>query len=65
MSEKKVNVPQEIKDEELDVVAGGIFSTATWDTMSREEKTAAQNESLRLHSAGNAEKCKLTNDTVY
>lgn len=40
MSEKKVNVPQEIKDEELDVVAGGITYPSDWDSLTVEQRRA-------------------------
>jgi len=50
MSEKKVNVPQEIKDDELDVVAGGAYTVEEWNKMSTEERQAAQQRSLLAKS---------------
>lgn len=57
MSEKKVNVPQEIKDEELDVVAGGAYSEAEWAAMSTAERAAAQQRSYNARR--NNQACEL------
>lgn len=47
MSEiKKNNVPQEIMDDELDLVAGGAYTEEEWAAMSTEERRAAQDRSL-------------------
>ena len=48
MSEiKKNNVPVEIEDEELDLVAGGAYTKEEWNSMSTEERQAAQQRSIR------------------
>lgn len=57
MSEKKVNVPQEIKDDELDVVAGGAYSEAEWLKMTKEERTAAVIRSAKAKQAN--QPCEL------
>ena len=46
MSEIKKPVPEEIKDDELDMVAGGAYSVEEWNAMSTEERQAAQQRSL-------------------
>ena len=46
MEEKKINVPEEINDEELDLVAGGAYTQEQWNAMSTEERQAAQQRSL-------------------
>ena len=46
MSEiKKNNQPEEILDEELDMVAGGAYTKEQWDAMSMQERVAAQSRS--------------------
>ena len=48
MSEiKKNNVPQEINEEELDLVAGGAYTQEEWNAMSTAERQAAQQRSIR------------------
>lgn len=48
MSEiKKNNVPMEIDEEELDLVAGGAYTQEEWDSMSTAERQAAQQRSIR------------------
>lgn len=48
MSElNKNNVPQEINEEELDLVAGGAYTQEEWNSMSTEERQAAQQRSIR------------------
>lgn len=48
MSEiKKNNVPVEIEDEELDLVAGGAYTQEQWNSMSTAERQAAQQRSIR------------------
>lgn len=44
--EKKVNVPQEITEDELDMVAGGAYSREEWSKMSDEEREAAMMRSV-------------------
>ena len=44
--DKKVVAPQEINDEELDLVAGGAYTEEEWAAMSVEERQAAQQRSL-------------------
>lgn len=47
MSEiKKNNVPQEINEDELDLVAGGAYTEEEWNNMTVEERQAAQQRSL-------------------
>lgn len=45
--EKKVNVPQEITEDELDMVAGGAYTNEEWNKMSTAERQAAQQRSIR------------------
>lgn len=46
MSEiKKNNVPEEIMDDELDLVAGGAYTKEEWAAMSTAERAAAQQRS--------------------
>jgi len=48
MEEKKINVPEEINDDELDLVAGGAYTQEQWNAMSTEERKAAQQRSLAI-----------------
>ena len=51
MSEiKKNNVPEEIMDDELDLVAGGAYSLEEWKAMTKAERLAAQKRSLDAHA---------------
>ena len=53
MSEiKKNNVPEEIMDDELDLVAGGAYSVEEWNAMTLEEKQAAQRRSRLAQRKG-------------
>ena len=45
MSEEK-KIPQELSEEELDMVDGGAYSVEEWNKMSTEERKAAQQRSL-------------------
>ncbi|MBQ7850786.1 MAG: hypothetical protein IJ343_13760 [Clostridia bacterium] len=47
MSEIKNNKPEEIMDDELDLVAGGAYTTEEWNAMSTAERQAAQQRSIR------------------
>ena len=48
MMDKKVNENvQEIKDDELDLVAGGAYTTEQWNSMTTAERQAAQQRSIR------------------
>lgn len=60
MSEiKKNNVPEEIKDDELDLVAGGAYTAAEWLAMTVEERRAAQNRSNLYRNNPSLGKCEL------
>lgn len=62
MMDKKVNENvQEIKDDELDFVAGGKYSEAEWSAMSEAERVAAKRNSAILISQKKASECKLVN----
>lgn len=64
MAEEKKNVPvnaEEINDEELDLVAGGKYTQAEWNSMSKAEREAAQRTSAILISQGKAAECKYVN----
>lgn len=51
MSElNKNNVPQEINEDELDLVAGGAYTLEEWKAMTKEERLAAQKRSLDAHA---------------
>lgn len=50
--EKKVNVPQEITEDELDMVAGGAYTEEEWFKMSTEERRAAQQRSFAAMKNG-------------
>lgn len=50
MEEKKINVPEEINDDELDLVAGGAYTLEQWKAMTKEERLAAQRRSLDAHA---------------
>lgn len=53
MSElNKNNVPQEINEEELDLVAGGAYTNEEWAAMTVEERRAAQQRSIRAKLLG-------------
>jgi len=52
MEEKKINVPAEINDDELDLVAGGAYTYDEWKAMSEEERRAAQLRSIEARKAG-------------
>lgn len=53
MSElNKNNVPQEINEEELDLVAGGVYTEEEWWAMTVEERQAAQRQSRRAQRRG-------------
>lgn len=65
MSEEKIKkVPvnqEEIADDELDQVAGGKYTQAEWNSMSKAEREAAQRTSAILISQGKAAECKYVN----
>ena len=55
--EKKINVVEEINDDELDLVAGGAYTVEEWNAMTLEEKQAAQRRSRLAQRRGIA--CEL------
>lgn len=57
MEEKKINVPEEINDEELDLVAGGAYTQEEWNAMTTEERRAAQQRSRMAKRQG--QPCEL------
>lgn len=59
MSEIKNPVPQEINDDELDLVAGGAYTQEEWNAMSTEERQAAQKRSLAIMRGLVEGKCEL------
>lgn len=62
MSEiKKNNVPEEIMDDELDLVAGGRYTDAEWNAMTEAERIAAKRNSAILISQKKASECKFVN----
>ena len=53
MSEIKKNPAiEEINEEELDLVAGGVYTKEQWDAMSMEERIAAQSRSAYARYMG-------------
>lgn len=52
--EKKVNVPQEITEDELDMVAGGAYTNEEWNNMTTEERKEAQRLSRAALRRGEA-----------
>lgn len=59
MSEiKKNNVPEEINEEELDLVAAGAYTVEEWNAMSVEERKAAQMRSIMAKTVLNTP-CEL------
>lgn len=48
---KKV-APQELSDEDIDMVAGGAYTVEEWDAMTVEEKQAAQRRSRLAQRRG-------------
>ncbi len=57
--EKKVNVPQEITEDELDMVAGGAYTNEEWNKMTEEERKAAQQRSLAIMRGFVEGKCEM------
>ncbi len=57
MSEIKKPVPEEIKDDELDMVAGGVYTEEEWAAMSTAERAAAQQRSRNARR--NNQPCEL------
>lgn len=54
---KKVGAKVELTDDELDLVAGGVYSQEEWFAMTKEERRAAQLRSLNAKAAG--QPCEL------
>lgn len=61
MADDIKKVPDELKDEELDLVAGGIYTKEEWDAMTPAERNAAQVNSIKLCQVGKKSECKLIN----
>ena len=62
MSEDK---KYELKDEELDDIAGGVYPPELWFAMSKEERQAAQTESNLSGLLGLSAPCKLDEGYVW
>ena len=61
MSEIKKPVAQEVNDDELDVVAGGAYTTEEWNSMTEQQRVAAKRNSAMLIAQKKEAECKLVN----